>query len=228
MTTPAGPLPAGASPAPILRVSALCFGYPQQPLFDHWSHDFPAGLTWIEGDNGCGKSTLLDLLAGILAPTAGMRTLNGIDADRQPAQYRDAIARYAPAPPGEAPDGRDVQESARAMLRRVTGDGPDDADSPVGGWVAAMGLADFLDKPLAHLSKGSRRKVDLVAAILRPTAAIVLDEPLAALDLRSQSVVQACLAQAARQHRRIWIVASHEALTGAGDDVHRLRLPSVG
>jgi len=202
----------------VLSADQLSFWYPGRPLFAHWSHDFPAGLTWVRGANGSGKSTLLRLLGGALAPITGSLQVDGLRADRDAVAYRRAVFWCGPDPVAfdhlSPPEYFGFLASLYPSL--------DSAALP--DWVQALGLAPFLQRRIDQLSTGTQRKVALTAALCANTRVVLLDEPLAALDARSVAVVRARLAAAAADRRSAWIVTSHEPLGEAADSAQLLDL----
>ena len=121
------------------------------------------GLHALVGANGSGKSTLLRALAGILAPARGTITIMGHDLWRDEVAARRALA-YLPESPEFFPylTARELLETAAS----VRGAG---AEAGVERFVAWVGEG-ALDRPLATLSAGQRRKLALSAA-LAPDAA---------------------------------------------------------
>jgi ABC-type multidrug transport system ATPase subunit len=197
------------SHAALLQAQGLHFGWPGRWLFTDWSFGFQSGLTWVRGDNGCGKSTLLQLLAGALTPVAGSLRCAGIDAQADPQGYRRRVFWCAPGAPAFG------HLRPQEYIEFVSGLYPtlDLAAVPV--VLDALGLVPHLGKRIDQLSTGSSRKVSLAAALVVGTPAVLLDEPLAALDRASVRFVQDWLEDAARERDAAWIVTSHESLGDA-------------
>jgi len=155
---------------------------------------WPAGVSWICGDEGTGKTTLLRLLAGDLQPTAGkvMAPEGGVFwLDLQDAVH-DAMTVQA----CWQMQGTRWPHWNEALLQDLT---------------EALDMHRHLDKRLDMLSAGSRRKVVVLAALASGAAVILLDQPFAALDLASTRVIHAYLAEAAEHPSRAWIIADYEA-----------------
>lgn len=210
-----------SSPPPLeLVVRKLAFSYPGRPMFSDWQHRFPAGLTWVRGENGCGKSTLLRLLGGALTPMAGQLLIASAEARADPLAYRREV--YWCAPDGIAYDHLKPPE----FFGFVAGLYPRFDAGIIAPMVEGLGLGPFLGKRIDQLSTGSQKKVAITAALAAGTSAVLLDEPLAALDRAAVSVVRQQLALAAAQRERVWIVVSHEPLGKEAEaQGHVLELP---
>ena len=202
----------------VLRVQALSFSYPARHVFTAWSADFAAGLTWVRGSNGSGKSTLLKLLAGALPPLAGHLQVQGIAAAAQPLDYRREVFWCGPG--AIAFDHLQPPEYF-AFLRSLY---PRLDSAALQGHVEGLGLPRFMGTRLAELSTGTQRKVWLAAALAAGTAAVLLDEPLNALDQASLAYLLAQLQHCAASSTQSWVVASHEALGAAGESATLLEL----
>ena len=114
----------------------------------------------VTGANGSGKTTLLKVLAGILKPRRGQVRVSG------------SIA-YLPEDP--------ILYFTHPTLREELESIPHPS-MPVDEVVESLGLQGLLDKPLAKLSSGERRRAALASIMLRGPDIILLDEPTGGLD----------------------------------------------
>ena len=172
-----------------LEVQDITLG-PIQNLSFTW----PAGVSWVCGDEGTGKTTLLRLLAGDTQPTAGsiMAIEGGVFwVDLQ----------------GAAHDSTTVQAAWDALRMRY----PNWNEDLLQDLADALDMNAHRDKQLHMLSTGSRRKVTVVAALASSAAVTLLDQPFAALDAASVRVLKDFLREAATHPRRAWVVADYEA-----------------
>ncbi len=207
--------------AALLSAEGLSFGWPGRPLFQRWSHAFGPGLTWVQGGNGSGKTTLLKLLAGALAPAAGVLHCQGIAAHEAPLDYRRQVFWS-----GAEPIAFGHLKPAE-YFDFIAGLYPTLQPQALPAWVEALGLTPFLGRRIDQLSTGSGRKTGLAAALAVGTPVLLLDEPLAALDMRSARVVSQALAALADDRSRCCIVTSHEPLGSAEDRAQRLDLDAL-
>lgn len=145
--------------------------------------DLTLGLTepriGIVGRNGSGKTTLLRLIAGLVAPTSGSVTVDGIDParDRKAMLARMGILFQNPDQMILFPT---VAEELAFGLRQQ---GHADAEARARAALAAEGRADWADRPISSLSQGQRQWLCLLSVLLMGPRTILLDEPFAALDL---------------------------------------------
>ncbi len=192
---------------PLLSVSDLAFSYAEGPVaLDGVSLELaPGEALGIVGANGAGKSTLLLLLAGVLSPSRGRFTLDGMerllpfpstvrrrlgvvfqDPDDQlflPTVYDDVA--FGPRHRGLSP--QKVREAALSALERVG--------------------ASHLASRMPHaLSGGEKRLAALAAALAPAPEVLLLDEPSAALDPRARRK----LVELLRTLPEARVVASHD------------------
>lgn len=192
----------------LLQVKDLCFGYPERPLWQHWSAHIGPGATLVLGDDGSGKSTLLQLLAGALPAHTGTLTLAGIALQHDAAAYRQQVFWQDPRSP--ALDNCGVQQWWDSLPAQY----PQWSASALAAHVQGFALQPHVDKTLHQLSAGTRRKVLMAAALASGAPLTLIDEPVAGLDRASVQYLQQALAQAAAQPGRAIVVAHYEALEG--------------
>ncbi|MEJ5999313.1 ABC transporter ATP-binding protein [Paucibacter soli] len=185
---------------PLIQAENLGFMLGDRPLLEGLCFALRPGLSLVRGGDGRGKTTLLRLLAGQLAPTSGRLARQGGAS----GSFYDDIT-----------DPRHDAEIARAWLAARR-------DAFAASWqagteaalVAALQLAEHLDKPLYMLSTGSRRKLNLLAAAASGAALTLLDTPYAALDGRSIRVLNELLSEAAVDGVRAWVLADYALPAG--------------
>jgi ABC-2 type transport system ATP-binding protein len=132
------------------------------------------------GPNGAGKSTLMKIVVGILRPTTGYVKVGGSDVATEPEAAKRNVG-YLPENPSLY-TGLTVSEFLR-FLGKIR-DVPDDVlRDKITEALMTFSLEEKTDAMLGTLSKGMKQKVALIAATL------VLDEPLTALDPKTQVFV---------------------------------------
>ena len=136
------------------------------------------------GPNGAGKTTLFECMAGVLPADGGVLRTEGREATMQ---ERHRILFYVPdhiAPWGSQPVGWALDYTVgffggRGDLREAV--------------VAQLDLGGLLDRPIAALSKGQRKRALLAIGLLARQRALLIDEPFDGLDLRQTREVAAAL-----------------------------------
>lgn len=129
------------------------------------------------GQNGAGKTTIMDILAGILAPTAGTASIAGHPAQSIPAKR---ILGYLPETPPVYPE-MNVQEYLRfcCQIKQVVNK---DIPMHVQDILSLCGLNEVEHKLIGSLSKGFRQRVGLAQALCGDPEILLLDEPTAGFD----------------------------------------------
>ncbi|MGV0986442.1 MAG: ATP-binding cassette domain-containing protein [Limnohabitans sp.] len=165
-----------------------------KPLFDGLHFDLPAGVTALTGDEGTGKTSLLRLLAGNLSAMSGSVSVAPDDVFWVDLQ-------------GTEHDQTTVQACWDALRPRY----PRWNEELLQDLAEALDMTQHRAKRLEMLSTGSRRKVMVIAALASGATVTLLDQPFAALDLKSIRAIQDFLNEAAKHPSRAWIVADYEA-----------------
>lgn len=201
----------------ILRVTNLCFSYPDRKIFANITVSFMPGITLIRGGDGRGKSTLLRLMAGAVPAESGQLYIHGTNLQANPASYKAQLfwadAHSDAFDTLSVPDYFDLQRRSHAGFD----------DRVLTDVVSGLGLRDHLHKQLFMLSTGSRRKVFLAAAFAAGAAVSLLDEPFAALDAASIAFVLAWLKDA-DDNSRTWVIADYVAPS----DLHLAQIIELG
>lgn len=175
----------------------------------------PGRLTAIIGPNGAGKSTLLRAMAGELRPTDGAVLLDGVDLRTIPVA-RLAARRSVVAQSTNLSFPFTVLEVVM-LGATVPGFGIRDPEAAAAGRKAliAVGLESFEDRMIHQLSGGERQRVHIARALCqlstaprRPgeTAALLLDEPTASLDLKHQGEVLTVIKEQSLSGRAVLLV----------------------
>ena len=164
------------------------------------------------GPSGCGKTTTLRMIAGFESPTEGAIRLEGVDVSRVPPHKRNVntvFQHYALFPHMTVWDNvaygpRSMKKDRREVKRRVD------------ELLEIVRLTDFAKRKPAQLSGGQQQRVALARALVNYPSALLLDEPLGALDLKLRQVMQFELKRIQREVGITFIYVTHdqeEALT---------------
>jgi molybdate transport system ATP-binding protein len=172
----------------------------------------PGEVVAVLGPNGAGKSTLLGVLSGLLRPDGGSvrvgdRLVGGAGVHEPPhsrgvgllAQqpllfpHLTALANVAFGPRARGVPRRAAQQRARELL-------------------AAVDAAELADRRPAQLSGGQQQRVALARALAPRPGLLLLDEPLAALDVDATPAMRALLRRAVREAGQTAVLVTHSAL----------------
>jgi spermidine/putrescine ABC transporter ATP-binding subunit len=164
------------------------------------------------GPSGCGKTTTMRMVAGFEEPTRGRVLLHGRDVTGVPPNHRDVnmvFQSYALFP------HLSVFENVAFGLRR-TGVPKAVIGERVGSMLEIVGLTGREKRRPRELSGGQQQRVALARALVNNPRALLLDEPLGALDLKLRQAMQVELKRIQREVGITFVYVTHdqgEALT---------------
>jgi spermidine/putrescine transport system ATP-binding protein len=164
------------------------------------------------GPSGCGKTTTMRMIAGFEEPTSGTVRLDGRDVTAAPPNRRDVnmvFQSYALFP------HMSVFENVAFGLRRK-GVPKKQISSQVGEMLQIVDLTGREQRRPRELSGGQQQRVALARALVNHPKALLLDEPLGALDLKLRQAMQVELKRIQREVGITFVYVTHdqnEALT---------------
>ena len=169
----------------------------------------PGEFTGLIGPNGAGKTTLLRVILGLQPVTSGAVLLDGA-----PRPHRDSSIGYVPQKLAIEPDMplrvRDVvslgvdgnkfglrlpSRARRELVERALGD---------------VGAAGYADARVGELSGGEQQRVLIAHALISGPRLLLLDEPLANLDISSEQGIVSVLARLARAEHVAVLPSAHD------------------
>jgi ABC-type multidrug transport system ATPase subunit len=174
---------AASEQAALVQVSEVTKSFGAKVALNRISFAVPAGqICGLLGPNGAGKTTLFRLLMGILKATEGCITVAGLDA----FEDRVAVKRLIGFLPDEPVfysylSGRETLALSAAMH----GLDPKAVTARMEKVIARLRLADDLDNYAEDYSRGMKKKLGLLLALLHEPKLLVLDEPTNGLDVES-------------------------------------------
>jgi zinc/manganese transport system ATP-binding protein len=194
----------------VLRVEDVSVSLGGRRVLDRVSFSVdPGGFCGLIGSNGAGKTTLLRVILGLVAPSGGRIVVSGgtrsrrnpqvgyvpqkivLDAD-MPLRGRDLV--------GLGLDGHHFGIARPAAKRRLV----------VEEMLDAVGATRFADVRIGNLSGGEQQRVLIAQALICRPKLLLLDEPLANLDIRSAAEVVELLARIAAEHRIAILLSAHD------------------
>ena len=166
-------------------------------------------FTGLIGSNGAGKTTLLRVILGLIAPSGGRIVVAGGTRSRRNPQIGyvpQKIALDADMPltardlVGLGLDGHRFGFSRPTAKRRIA----------VDEILDAVGATEFAEARIGNLSGGEQQRVMIAQALISRPKLLLLDEPLANLDIRSAAEVVELLARIAAEQRIAILLSAHD------------------
>src|SRR5688572_1799548 len=190
-----------------IRFEGVNQAYDGQALFTGLDLEIPSGRFFtLLGPSGCGKTTLLRMLAGFVVPDSGRVWFGDRDVTALPVHQRGVgmvFQDYALFPDRSALANvmyglearripvKDAKARAMAMLERV-------------------GLAAFAERAPATLSGGQRQRVAMARALVIDPQLLLLDEPLAALDVKLRVELRAMVRELQLESKVTTVFVTHD------------------
>jgi iron(III) transport system ATP-binding protein len=190
-----------------IRFERVTQRYDGQPLFTDLDLEIPSGQFFtLLGPSGCGKTTLLRMLAGFVVPDSGRVWFGQRDVTALPVHKRgvgmvfqdyalfpdrSAIANVMYGLEARGIPAAEAKKRAMAMLERV-------------------GLRDFAERSPATLSGGQRQRVAMARALVIDPQLLLLDEPLAALDVKLRVELRAMVRELQLESKVTTVFVTHD------------------
>jgi iron(III) transport system ATP-binding protein len=190
-----------------IRFERVTQRYDGQPLFTGLDLEIPSGQFFtLLGPSGCGKTTLLRMLAGFVVPDSGRIWFGDRDVTALPVHKRgvgmvfqdyalfpdrSALANVMYGLEARGLPAAEAKKRAMAMLQRV-------------------GLADYADRSPAKLSGGQRQRVAMARALVIEPQLLLLDEPLAALDVKLRVELRAMVRELQLESKVTTVFVTHD------------------
>ncbi len=178
----------------------------------------PGSVTVLTGPNGAGKSTTLQAITGLATASSGRVTVAGVDvAELEPVAWWRQLSWLPQRPvlvPGTVGENLalfgDLDDLEKAC-----------ADSGFDAVLADLpdGMDTVLGRGGVGLSLGQRQRLGLARALARPTPILLLDEPTAHLDARTEDRVLRAIVARARAGATVVVVGHREPVVAIGDRV---------
>ncbi|MBV9817592.1 MAG: metal ABC transporter ATP-binding protein [Solirubrobacterales bacterium] len=166
-------------------------------------------FTGLIGSNGAGKTTLLRVILGLQRPHAGRVLLAG-----RPRARRNRSIGYVPQKVGLDPDlpmrARDLVELGIDGHRLGIARPSPARRELVAEMLAAVDAERFADSRVGRLSGGEQQRILIAHALVARPQLLLLDEPLANLDLRSGQEIVSLLDRIATEHEIAVLLSVHE------------------
>ena len=202
VSAPGRPADAGSI---AIRQVGFGFGSGRPPVLDDVTFDVASGEFFVLlGPSGCGKSTVLNLIAGFEQATRGTvlvdgRPVEGAARDRV-VIFQDSDSLYG---------WLTVRDNVTFPLR-VQGVAGRERDERALAALKVVGLKGHEDKYPGELSGGMKQRTQLARALVLDSPILLMDEPFAALDAQTRSILQDELVQLSVTMRRTVLFITHD------------------
>ena len=170
-----------------VRATDIALSYGGQLAISESSFTVPeGGITAVVGPNGSGKSTILNAISGLLRPITGSLVLTPIGNRERRIAYVLQMTKVNDALPVTVREivkmGRYSAQGGRFRMQ------PQDLVA-VDKAMATMAISDLASEHLSELSGGQRQRVFMAQGLAQDHDLLLLDEPLAGLDLASARAI---------------------------------------
>jgi ABC-2 type transport system ATP-binding protein len=186
----------------LVEIENLCKSYGSFEAVKNFFLSVPAGEIFaLLGPNGAGKTTTIRMLMGILVPTSGTARIKGLDCFVD----RVEVKRYV----GYLPDEPLFYDYLRGSeLIRFTGEmhglSRAEIEQRARTLVQRLELTDAMEEFAVNYSKGMKKKLALVCAMLHDPALLILDEPTNGLDPFATRVLHEIIREKAAEGKTIF------------------------
>lgn len=184
---------------PIIEVKTVSKFFGEKTALDHINLSIRKGeFVTILGPSGCGKTTLLRLIAGFQTASEGELYIDGTEITQTPPHRRPVntvFQKYALFPHLNVYDNIAFGLKLKKMPKA-------EMEKKVKAALKMVGMTDYEYRDVNSLSGGQQQRVAIARAIVNEPEVLLLDEPLAALDLKMRKDMQMELKE---MHRRLGI-----------------------
>jgi ABC-2 type transport system ATP-binding protein len=189
----------------VITADHLSKRYDGFSALDEVSFSFPgAGIFGIVGHNGAGKTTLLKMISGLITPTSGELSVNGIDVIRDPVALKETL--------GYLPEESRLYETMTAedylaFFGEIYGIEKEEITLRTRRLFAALSL-ETGGKKLGEFSKGMKRKAAIARSLIHNPKFLVYDEPTSGLDPMTSRFIAGYLRRLKDEGRTI-VLSAH-------------------
>lgn len=212
----------------LIELNEITFRYNEDeaPVLKDYSMSVQEGsCVIIEGDNGAGKTTLFRILTGLSFPEKGDYSFDGVKITKdylkdnaKAKKFHKRIGFLFQSPDVMLFNPRVYDEVAFGP--RQMGLSDQEVEERVGDCLKLFDLEDLIDKAPYHLSGGQKKRVALASVISLNPDVLILDEPYAGLDKKTQEWLTQFLREWKAAGKTL-LIATHssELLSGIADEI---------
>ncbi|ABD80386.1 ABC transporter ATP-binding protein [Saccharophagus degradans] len=204
--------------APLIQAKRLGKSYGDHIVLEGISKDVYEGeFITLVGASGCGKSTFLNMLLGTEVVTAGKLLLDGKPIVSEPDPARGIVfQKYSVFPHLTVRQnvalGLEFDQSP--LIGRLFGAKRKAALAQADEWLAAVGLAQAVNKYPHELSGGMQQRLAIAQALIKRPRVLLLDEPFGALDPGIRKDMHKLLLDLWREYKLTVFMVTHDIQEG--------------
>ena len=203
----------------LIRLVDCCMAFDDEVVLDHINLYFnDSEFLTLLGPSGCGKTTTLRIIGGFTTPTSGEVLFDGVRMNDIPPHLRQAntvFQRYALFPHLNVFENvafglripRTAEENGKKIKKKLP---EKEIRQRVLEMLEIVSLKGFENRRISELSGGQQQRVAIARALVNRPKVLLLDEPLAALDLRLRKDMQSELKRIQQQMGITFIYVTHD------------------
>jgi len=156
------------------------------------------------GPNGCGKSTTIGMMLGLIKPTSGSVTINGLNIENNRTNLLEKMNFISPYV--ELPKKLTIEENLKVYGTMY---GVKNLKEKIFELMEKLNLMDFKKRQTGELSSGQKNRVSLAKALINDPEILLLDEPTASLDPDVGDYIRTFIEDFASNKKTTILLASH-------------------
>ena len=191
----------------IIKIDNLTKTYGSLKAVDDLSFEIRKGeLFAFLGVNGAGKSTTINIICGQLKKDEGTVIIDELNLDDDLAKIKKKIGVVFQAsildPQLTVKDNLEIKASLYGLSRK-------EIKSRVSELAEILDFKSYLNRPLAKLSGGQKRRIDIARALLNKPDILILDEPTTGLDPQTRKMIWAVITKLRKENNMTVLLTTH-------------------
>jgi ABC-type multidrug transport system ATPase subunit len=168
----------------------------------------------IIGSNGAGKTTLIKILAGLMHPNEGSLTINDLSYVNESSAIKKNIGTITDN--SYLYEELTIAENLEFYCKLFDCRGNQNFDKNQDLLLEKFDLSEWKNERIRVLSKGMKRKVELIRALIHDPNILLLDEPFSGLDFSSVKKLFELISSLNREQKKTVILTTHDIDTAIG------------
>ena len=191
----------------IIKIDNLTKTYGSLKAVDDLSFEIRKGeLFAFLGVNGAGKSTTINIICGQLKKDEGTVIIDELNLDDNLAKIKKKIGVVFQSsildPQLTVKDNLEIKASLYGLSRK-------EIKSRVNELAEILDFTSYLNRPLAKLSGGQKRRIDIARALLNKPDILILDEPTTGLDPQTRKMIWAVITKLRKENNMTVLLTTH-------------------